>query len=128
MCLQAFKLLIADKAEVAGLAPNTLALAAENAAADGYTSATSEAGPWLLKLDSNTYSAVMSSAQNRELRQKMYYAEKTAASSGQSDNSQLVTDILKLRQQLAGLLGYKSWGDYRATSKVSEAASGCRNQ
>jgi oligopeptidase A len=121
--LQAFKLLITDNAEVAGISPNTLALAAQNAAADGHTSATSDSGPWLLKLDSNTYSAVMSSSHNRELRQKMYYAEKTAASSGQFDNSQLVKDILKLRQQLADLLGYKSWGDYRATSKVRQC--GC---
>jgi oligopeptidase A len=65
----------------------------------------------------------MSLSPNRELRQKMYYAEKTAASSGQFDNSQLVKDILKLRQQLAGLLGYKSWGDYRATSKVSSVVT-----
>jgi oligopeptidase A len=124
--IQAFKLLITDKSEVAGLSANTLALAAQNAAADGYTAATADSGPWLLKLDSNTYSAVMSSAHNRELRQKMYVAEKTAASSGEYDNSQLVKDILKLRQQLAGLLGYKSWGEYRATSKVSSATTaGC---
>jgi oligopeptidase A len=118
---QASKLLIKDKADVAGLSPNTLALAAQNAVNDGHATATAESGPWLLKLDSNTYSAVMSSAQNRELRQKMYVAEKTAASAGQYDNSQLVRDILKLRQQLAALLGYRSWGEYRATSKVRAA-------
>uniref|UniRef100_A0A383WQC2 oligopeptidase A n=1 Tax=Tetradesmus obliquus TaxID=3088 RepID=A0A383WQC2_TETOB len=115
----AFKLLIEDQADLAGLAATTLALAAQNALADGHTTATAAAGPWLLKLDGNTYSAVMSSAHNRELRHRMYIAEKTAASAGQYDNSGLVRDILKLRQQLAGLLGYNSWGEYRATSKMA---------
>lgn len=124
--MQAFKLLIEDQADVAGLAATTLALAAQNALADGNTTATVEDGPWLLKLDGNTYSAVMSSAHNRELRHRMYVAEKTAASAGQYDNSGLVRDILKLRQQLAGLLGYNSWGEYRATSKVSGASHPCR--
>ncbi|KAF6262025.1 hypothetical protein COO60DRAFT_1699474 [Scenedesmus sp. NREL 46B-D3] len=95
----AFKLVITDKAGVAGLAPNTLALAAENAVAGGHTSATADTCQGAAAED--------------------VFAEKTAASSGQYDNSQLVEDILRLRQQLAGLLGYQSWGDYRATSKMA---------
>lgn len=62
---QAFKLLVAAKATLAGLGSTTLDLAANNARDAGHLNATGESGPWLLKLDSNTYAAVMSSAHSR---------------------------------------------------------------
>lgn len=68
MCLwltQAFKLLVAAQSTLAGLGSTTLDLAAKNARDAGHLNATGELGPWLLKLDSNTYAAVMSSAHNR---------------------------------------------------------------
>ena len=52
---KAFKLTLTDKADVEGLPPSALALAAERAAADGHEGATAQSGPWQLGLDIPSY-------------------------------------------------------------------------
>lgn len=115
---QAFKLLITDKAVLDGLSDSTLAVAAENAAEDGHAGATTEAGPWLLKLDDSTFASIIQFAHNRELRERFFKAHSSVASSGETNNTPLVNEILAKRRELAALLGYKSWAEYRFTSKV----------
>lgn len=56
---KAFKLTLSDKADVAGLPPSALDLAAQRAAADGHAGATAEAGPWQLGLDMPSYLPAM---------------------------------------------------------------------
>lgn len=56
---KAFKKLIVDPAEIEGLPPSALGLAAQQAAQDGHEGATVEAGPWLLTLDIPCYQPVL---------------------------------------------------------------------
>jgi oligopeptidase A len=119
MCLaQAFKHLVRDKKELEGLEPTTLAVAAQKAAAEGHKGATAEAGPWLLTLDYTTYSAVVSFAKNRDLREKMYRAYRRIGADAPSDNTDIIKQILKRRQQLAHMLGFKSYAEESFLSKV----------
>jgi oligopeptidase A len=119
MCLvQAFKHLVRDKKELEGLEPITLAVAAQKAAAEGHKGATAEAGPWLLTLDYSTYSAVVSFANNRDLREKMYRAYRRIGADAPSDNTDIIKQILKRRQQLAQMLGFKSYAEESFLSKV----------
>lgn len=116
---QAFKYLVKDKKELEGLEPTTLAVAAQKAAAEGHKGATAESGPWLLTLDYTTYSSVVSFAKNRDLREKFYRAYRRIGADGNSDNTDIIRQILKLRQQLARMLGFKSYAEESFLSRVS---------
>lgn len=114
---QGWTLLITDKAELAGLPQHAL-VAAEAAA--------SEKGQqgWLLTLDYPCYDAVISYADNRKLREQMYFAYATRASdqgpqAGRWDNSTLITQILALRHEKARLLGFNNYVEYSLATKMA---------
>jgi len=74
---------------------------------------------WLFTLDAPSYIPFMQYAENRELRQKMYTAYVTRASDGAQDNTPLITEILKLKQEAAQLLGYNNYGEVSLTTKMA---------
>ena len=110
--------LISDEAELAGLPQSALASARQLAEAKG------EAG-WLVTLDFPSYYAVITYADNRELRRELYEAYATRASdqgpdAGKWDNSDLMTEILTLRAELAQLLGFENYAAYSLATKMAE--------
>ena len=78
---------------------------------------------WALTLDYPTYDAVMTHADNRELRRKLYRAWSTRASDqGESngwDNSANIEKILALRHEAAGLVGFDNYADYSLATKMA---------
>ena len=82
-----------------------LSLAAQAARDKGDQDATVEQGPWVITLDYPSYIPFMKYASNRSLREKVYRAFVTRASSGDLDNNPLIQRILQLRQEKAQLLG-----------------------
>jgi oligopeptidase A len=79
---KAFKLKLTKPEEVDGLPASAVALAAQAARADGEENATPEDGPWLVTLDYPSYVPFLKYATNRELREKLYKAFISRASSG----------------------------------------------
>lgn len=82
---------------------------------------------WLLNLQMPSYHAVITFADNRELRQEIYTAYSTRASdqgpsSEQWDNSEIMGEILKLRHQEAELIGFENFADYSLATKMAESA------
>ncbi|KAF8062666.1 hypothetical protein HT031_003995 [Scenedesmus sp. PABB004] len=127
----AFQLLVTDPARLAGLPAATRDAAAAAAAAAGHggvggggggAAGAAGAGPWLLSLDPSIYTSVMTSATDRSLREALFKADKTTAASGRFDNTATIDEILSLRRRLAGLLGYDSWGDFKATTRMASMA------
>jgi oligopeptidase A len=116
--LQAFKVLIKDKRQVAGLPVSTLDVAAQNARAAGRKGAATEKGPWLLLLDDPTYKAVILFAKDRNMRKKFYIAHRNVASSGKWDNTPIIAEILKLRKEMAAILGYPNYAQYAFQDRV----------
>ena len=53
----------------------------------------------------------MQHAQNRALREEVYRAYLTRASSVELDNTNIISQILKLRLEKAKLLGYKNYAE-----------------
>lgn len=107
-----------DPAEIRGL-PRT-ALESARAAArrldkQGYT----------LTLDVPCYLAVMMYCENREVRAMLYTAYVTRASNLSDnkdyDNSQVILDILRNRQQLAYLLDFENYSEYSLQTKMAES-------
>ncbi|WP_405280674.1 M3 family metallopeptidase [Gaopeijia maritima] len=67
---------------------------------------------WLLTLDYPSVEPILKYARDRELRRTVFEAYTTRCRAGEYDNRPLVVDILNLRTELAGLLGYRGFPDY----------------
>lgn len=116
---KAFKKLVTEKEAVKGLPPSALALAAQQAAEETKAEATLEAGPWLFTLDFPSYMPVMTHCENRELREEVYRAFLSRASSGEVDNTPIIERTLALRQEQAKLLGYDNYAEVSMASKMA---------
>ncbi|KAA0873792.1 oligopeptidase A [Nitrincola tapanii] len=80
---------------------------------------------WVITLDFPAYYAVMTYAENTNLRETLYRAYSTRASdqgpnAGQWDNSAVMDEILSLRHELAQLLGFESYAHYSLATKMAD--------
>lgn len=104
--------------ELSGLPDSAIALArqaAEQKSLAGYA----------ISLDIPAYLAVMTHANNRSLREEIYTAYCTRASdsgptAGQWDNAPLIDEILKLRHELAQLLGFDNYAERSLATKMAD--------
>ncbi|MDN5870572.1 MAG: M3 family metallopeptidase [Nitrococcus sp.] len=81
---------------------------------------------WRLSLDSPTFFAVMSYADERELRRELYEAWTTRASevgpfAGRWDNGPVMEEILALRHEQAQLLGFASYAELSLEPKMARS-------
>jgi oligopeptidase A len=79
---------------------------------------------WAIALDHPSFDAVITYCDNRELRQKLYEAYVTRASdqgphAAKYDNSALMVEIVKNRQALSKLLGFKDYTAYSLANKMA---------
>ncbi|HEY4128495.1 MAG TPA: M3 family metallopeptidase [Gammaproteobacteria bacterium] len=96
---------------------------------DGLSQARQEAesrklSGWVFTLDYPSYSAVMTHADDRELRQELYAAFATRASdqgpmAGRWDNTEVMQGVLTLRQEEAALTGFENYAAYSLADKMA---------
>ena len=80
---------------------------------------------WLFTLDFPTYIPLMQYADNLQLRQDMYYAYATKASelsNKKLDNTSHINEILKLKLQLANILGFDDYASMSLTTKMAKSS------
>ena len=80
---------------------------------------------WLFTLDFPTYIPLMQYADNRQLRQDMYYAYATKASelsNKKLDNTSHINEILQLKLQLANILGFEDYASMSLTTKMAKSS------
>ena len=106
-----FYVLVDNEKELAGLPQSSIAMAAEEAAKRGH------AGKWAFTLHAPSRLPVLSNADNRELRRKVYEGYTSLASSGQYDNAPVIKEIVKLRAEKAKLMGFDNFAQMM-TSRV----------
>ncbi len=115
-------LILNDKSQIDGVPERVLELM--SLSAHEYLKKEGEAdainGPWKLSLDIPTYTAFMTYANNRNLREKLYKAFVSRASHGEKNNSQIIQEILSLRTKQAKLLGYESWAELSLSTKMAK--------
>ncbi|QOV23109.1 M3 family metallopeptidase [Anabaenopsis elenkinii] len=116
---KAFTLTLTTTAEIEGLPDSLLSLAAQAAREAGDENATPENGPWRITLDFPSYSPFMQHSTRRDLREKLYKAYITRASSGELNNQPLIERTLELRQELAQLLGFENYAQLSLASKMA---------
>ncbi|MSR36020.1 MAG: M3 family peptidase, partial [Gemmatimonadetes bacterium] len=68
---------------------------------------------WLLTLDHPSVEPILKHANDRGLRAEVHRAYVSRCRDGEFDNRALVVRILALRQEIAQLLGYADYADYR---------------
>ena len=81
--------------------------------------ATAEAGPWRITLDHPCFGPFMEHCRNRALRETLYRAYITRAGSGDTDNTPLISQILKLKKEQATLLGFECYADLSLSRKMA---------
>ncbi|MGK0250538.1 MAG: oligopeptidase A, partial [Oleispira sp.] len=114
----AWKKHITDETLLSGLPDSTRDMAAQFAQRD-------ELDGWLFTLDFPSYMPVMSYADNRDFREEMYTAFATKASdqgptAGQWDNTEIMANILKLRHELAQLIGFANHAERSLATKMAQ--------
>ncbi len=113
---RAFELHLEHERNLAGVPQSIRGAASERARAK-------DRDGWLFTLDAPSYIPFMQYAEDRELRQKMYTAYVTRASDGTQDNTPLIAEILKLKQEAAQLLGYNNYGEVSLAAKMAKEPS-----
>ena len=108
---------ITDVQDLEGLPESALEMAAQTAQQRGLDG-------WVITLQFPSYIAVMTYANNRQLREELYQAYTTRASelgaNPEWDNTQVMQDILQLRREEAQLLGYATYADLSLATKMAE--------
>ncbi len=109
---------IEDEKDLAGLPDTALQQFRQEAQAR-------EKSGYRLSLAIPAYLPVMQYADNRELRREVYEAFTTRASdqgpnAGRWDNSALMVEILQLREEMAGLLGFGNYAELSLQPKMAE--------
>ena len=111
-------IVITDESQLKGLPESALEaakLSAESKGKKGYR----------FTLEFPSYYPVLTYCENRELREMMYKEYATRASdqgsnAGKWDNSANIDEKLKLRRELAQLLGFDTYADYSLATKMAE--------
>lgn len=116
---KAFSLTLTNKDEIDGLPPSLLSLAAQVARSAGAENADAQNGPWRITLDFPSYGPFMQHSTRSDLREKLYKAFISRASSGELNNWPLTDRILALRQEESALLGFSSYADLSLASKMA---------
>jgi oligopeptidase A len=117
-----FKLLVENEAELAGLPDDVKSAARAAAERDGKQG-------WQFSLHFPSYFPVLQFADNRELREKIYRANATKASEMGAvfsevekwDNTGNIAQLLRLRDEEAKLLDFRSFADVSLAPKMAES-------
>jgi oligopeptidase A len=100
----AFELVIANQADLAGLPPTAVAAARDSAERKGLEG-------WRFTLQAPDYLAVMTYMDNAAARRHLYQAYSVRATEEGRNNRPLVARILELRREKARLLGFADFAD-----------------
>ena len=116
---QSFGLHITDESELSGIPESAMALYRQ------FPEQNKIEGFWLT-LDFPSYYPALTYADNRSLREKLYYAYNTRASElgsddGKFDNTEVIKAILAIRSELAELLGFSNYANFSLANKMAKS-------
>ncbi len=108
---------LTDECQLAGLPESARAMAAQAASAKGLQG-------WLFSLEFPSYIAIMTYADDRDLRREFYTAYATRASdqgpnAGRWDNTAHMEQLLALRHEEAQLLGFRNFAELSLATKMA---------
>ena len=115
----AFELIITDEGQLAGLPESATQAAAENASAKGVEG-------WRFTLHAPSMIPVLTYLDDPRIRERVWRAYNTRATSGDRDNRPIVARVLELRRAKAQLLGYGDFSDLVTEDRMAKAGANAR--
>lgn len=112
-----FKMVLDNKADLAGLPESAVEAAAQTAKEMGLE------GRWAFTLHGPSYIPFLTYADRADLREKMWRAYNARALGGAYDNRELAKHIAVLRHERAQQLGHKTHADFVLEDRMAETAS-----
>ncbi len=112
---------IVAEADAAGIPADLRSVAASAAKAKGLS------GQLLFGMDRGTYEGLLTFADTRAVRERVWRAFTGRCQSGPTDNFPIIAEIVGLRHEKARMLGYAAYADYAledAMAKTPAAAAG----
>ena len=121
--VKAYTLWVRNPRDSEGLPAPLLASAAQAARDAGEAAATPAAGPWRITLDAAVAVPFLMHCRNRALREELFRAQVTKASSAALDNTAHIENILALRREMSSLLGFASYADLSLSRKMAPSVA-----
>ena len=111
-----YKLLVTNKADLAGLTEDTIAAAADSSSNAGHP------GNWIFTLQNASVMPFLQYSDQRSLRQTIWEAYTNKGNIGDDfDNNNIVSEIVKLRAEKANILGYSSHAHYVLEEQMAKS-------
>jgi peptidyl-dipeptidase Dcp len=108
-----YELLLTDEKDLAGL-PESVREAALQRGRER------EKTGWLFTLSEPSYVPFMQYADNRSLREQLYRARQRIGNGGDAfDNRENIRNIVRIRLEIARLLGYRNYAEYELKNKMA---------
>ena len=109
----AYSLHITDSADLAGLPAYVVEMGASTARERGLEG-------WVFTLDYPSFGPFLKYSTNRELRKQIWTAYNTKAIGGDTDNTEVVRNIVDLRIKIAEVLGYDTYAAYALEERMAK--------
>ncbi|MGB5680569.1 MAG: M3 family metallopeptidase, partial [Polyangiales bacterium] len=109
----AFELVLNDESKLAGLPESAKQAAAENAKAKGVEG-------WRFTLQAPSLIPLLTYLDDAGIREQVWRAYNTRATSGERDNRPFIARILELRRAKAELLGYRDFADLVTEDRMAK--------
>lgn len=113
----AWELYIDDPKKLEGLPESLLSSAAHDAEEKG------KKGQWRFNLQFPSRYPIMKYAANEELRKTVWIATNEIGNKGEHDNTEVIKEILMLRQEQCDLLGYKDFADFTTFKRMAKTGA-----
>lgn len=109
-----YRLVLTDKAQLAGLPESAIDAAAEIAQEENIEG-------WIFTLHAPSYSPFMTYADNRDLRHELYMAYNTKCTHDNTyNNLEIVKQIANVHMEIAQLLGYNDFAEYNLEERMAQ--------
>lgn len=118
-----YSYVVTEKKELAGLSHSAMTQLSAAYTKEKKAESSAEEGPWLIKLDRNSFTQIVKYADSRKLRQLIYEEYNRIGCHPNYDNTQIISEILKLRQEYAELLGFEHFADVSLATKMARSVA-----
>lgn len=117
-----WKLVVDKEEDLAGLPQSSIGMAADEAEKQGMK------GKWIFTLHAPSRLPLLTYADNRDLREKMFKGYTSLASNNNDfNNSKNINEILRLRQKKAQLLGFENFAAYQLDDVMAKTVDRAEN-
>lgn len=119
---QTWRLVLEGEPDLAGLPEGVRAAAARSAADMGL------AGKHVITLSRSSVEPFLQFSSRRDLREQAFNAWiKRGEMGGPTDNRKIMAEIVRLRREMAGLLGYSTYADYSLDDTMAKTPAAVRD-